>query len=90
MEAQYDLNNAQPGFMGMPLYLRYGGAFKIGGLDYNLKVMMSEKLTWKDTIKFPLGGNCSASITSVTDLKDMVMNPDQCKPFIGCTFELKL
>ena len=45
MEAQYDLNNAQPGFMGMPLYLRYGGAFKIGGLDYNLKVYRAPLLS---------------------------------------------
>jgi len=90
MEAQYDLNNAKPGLMGMPLYLRYGGAFKFGALDYNCRVALKEKLTWKDTIKFPLGGNCSASITSVTDVQDMVMNPDNCKPVLGCTFELKL
>jgi len=90
MEAQYDMNNSEPGLMGMPLYLRYGGAFKCGPLDYNMSVLVKERMQWKDTIKFPLGGNASASITSVTDVQDMLMSADACKPVLGCTFELKL
>lgn len=48
VEAQYDLNKTEAGIAGQPLYLRYGGAFKLGALDYKLQVLMKEKLQWKD------------------------------------------
>lgn len=90
LEAQYDLNKAEPGIAGMPLYLRYGGAFKYGAIDYNCRVLMKDKLQWKDTCRFPIAENVSATMTMVSDIQDMVMNPDQCKPVMGCSFEMKL
>lgn len=62
------MKNAEKGIAGMPLYLRYGGQYKVGPINWAVMVCMKEKLMWKDTFTFPVNDNVKLSVTGVMDM----------------------
>lgn len=62
LEAQYDLKKANPGIGGMPLYLRYGYANKLGALDYNCNIRWADNITWTDKVSFQINENLGVKL----------------------------
>ena len=90
VEAQYDFNNAQKGIAGMPLFLRYGGNYKLGPLTYNMNILASDRFMWRDKTTFPLTDKVKLSVESATDLTDMATNSENIKPNFGATIEFNM
>lgn len=69
LEAQYDVSNGEPGIAGQPLYMRYGGKYKLGCCDYKCHVLLKDKLLWKDVMAFPVTDSFKANLTVLTDVQ---------------------
>lgn len=74
---------------GQPLFMRYGGKFKFGTVNYTGSALMGERLTWKDKSEWQVNKNLKVGLTCVYDVYDVCLNAEFAKLKTGVNAEFK-
>jgi hypothetical protein len=90
VEVQYDAKDKKAGIMGQPLFLRYGGKFKMGAVDYHTAVLLGQGLTLKDKCEFKVNDKLKLSMTAAYDLQEVMTKGESSNINMGVSAELKI
>lgn len=90
LEVQYDVKNKKPGMFGQPLYMRYGGIFKIGKVEYHNQMLVSDKIYAKDVATFNVTDNLKMNLGATYDLWGILASAEKTKVNAGVGLELKI
>ena len=92
IDVQYDMSGDEknPGFMGMPLFLRYANKQSIGPVDYKMAILLGKNYLYKDTYDFKVSDSLKMSFTGAYDIKEVLTNPKDAKIKLGCAAEFKI
>merc|ERR1712070_14437 len=90
---QYDAAKENPGaggLMGQPLWLKYGGKFKLPGCDLETKATLGERLVQTDKLTWKVTDNIKFGATASYDWIDVLTAGEKATMTMGTNIEMSL